>query len=72
MESHGYFLGSVEIKLIKFVDITDPNEGQLSAQMNNKIIEHIQREKRLMFSELGEVSAIIHLFGRLLSDIWFI
>ena len=53
MESHGYFLGSVEIKPIEFLDdITDPNEGQLSAQMkNNKIIEHIQREKRLMFSE---------------------
>ena len=52
MESHGYFLGSVEIKPIEFVDdITDPNEGQLSAQMNNKIIEQIQHEKRLMFSE---------------------
>ena len=52
MESHGYFLGSVEIKPIEFVDdIADPNEGQLSAQMNNKIIEYIQHEKRLMFSE---------------------
>ena len=52
MESHGYFLGSVEIKPIEFADdIADPNEGQLSAQMNNKIIEHIQHEKRLMFSE---------------------
>ena len=52
VESHGYFLGSVEIKPIEFVDdIADPNEGQLSAQMNNKIIEHIQHEKRLMFSE---------------------
>ena len=52
VESYGYFLGSTEIKPIEFVDdIADPNEGQLSAQMNNKIIEHIQREKRLMFSE---------------------
>ena len=52
VESHGYFLGSVEIKLIEFVDdIADPNEGQLSAQMNNKIIDHIQHERRLMFSE---------------------
>ena len=34
-----------------FDDIADSNEGQLSAQMNNKIIEHIQREKRLMLSE---------------------
>ena len=52
MESHGYFLVSVETKPIEFVDdIADPNEGQLSAQMNNKIIEHIQREKRLMLSE---------------------
>ena len=51
VESHGYFLGSVEIKPIEFVDdIADPNEGQLSAQMNNKIIEHIQHEERLMFS----------------------
>ena len=49
MESHGYFLGSVKIKPID--DIADPNEGQLSAQMNNKIIEHIQHERRLMFSE---------------------
>ena len=39
VESRGYFLGSVEIKLIEFVDdIADPNEGQLSAQMNYKII----------------------------------
>ena len=46
VESHGYFLGSAEIKPIEFVDdIADPNEGQLSAQMNNKIIEHIQHEK---------------------------
>ena len=52
MESHGYFLGSVEIIAIEFVDdIADPNEGQLPAQMNNKIIEHTQHEKRLMFSE---------------------
>ena len=30
--SHGYFLGSVEIKPIEYVDdIADPNEGQLSA-----------------------------------------
>ena len=43
VESHGYFLGSVEIKPIEFVDdIADPNEGQLSAQM---IIDHIQHEK---------------------------
>ena len=28
VESHGYFLGSVEIKPIEFVDdIADPNEG---------------------------------------------
>ena len=52
VESHGYFLGSVEIKPIEFVDdIADPNEGQLSAQMTNKITEHIQHERRLMFSE---------------------
>ena len=52
MESHGYFLGSVEIKAIEFVDnIADPNEGQLPAQMNNKIIEHTQHQKRLTFSE---------------------
>ena len=52
VESHGFFLGSVEIKPIEFVDdIANPNEGQLSAQMNNKIIEHIHHEKRLMFSE---------------------
>ena len=41
-----------QLKTIKIVDdIADPNEGQFSAQMNNKIIEHIQCEKRLMFSE---------------------
>ena len=52
VESRGYFLGSVERKPIEFVDdIADPNEGQLSAQMNDKITEHIQREKRLMLSE---------------------
>ena len=56
MESRSYFLGTVEIKPIESVDdiddvVDDPNEGQLSAQMSNKLIEHIQREKRLMFSE---------------------
>ena len=52
VESHGYFLGSVEMKPIEFVDDTaDPSEGQLPAQMNNRIIEHIKHEKRLMFSE---------------------
>ena len=47
MESHGYFLRSVEIKPIEFVDdIADPNKRQLSAQMNTKTIEHIQHEKK--------------------------
>ena len=52
VESHGYFLGLVEVKLIEFVDdIADPNEGQLCAQMNKKMIAHIQSEKRLKFSD---------------------
>ena len=49
MESHGYFLGSTEIKPMEFVDdIADPSEGQLSAQMNNKIIWIIFNVKKIV------------------------
>ena len=38
VESRGYFLGSVEIKPMEFVDdISDPNEGLLFAETNTRM-----------------------------------
>ena len=45
-ESLGYHIGSVEIKLMEFVDdIADPNSDEISAKFSNRIVEQIQFEK---------------------------
>ena len=48
---HSYHLGSVETRPMEFVnDIADPNNNDVSAKFNNKIVEQIQYEKRLTLS----------------------
>ena len=50
-ESLGYHIGSVEINSVEFVDdIADLNSKEISAKFSNRIVEHIQFEKRLTLS----------------------
>ena len=49
--SLGYYIGSVEIKSMEFVDdIADPNNDEVSAKFSIRVVEQIQFEKRLTLS----------------------
>ena len=50
-ESLEYYIGSVEIKSVEFVDdIADPNSDEISAKFSNRILQRIQFEKCLTIS----------------------
>ena len=50
-ESYSYYLGSVEIQSLEFVDdIADPDSDRNSAIASDRIIEQIHHEKRISFS----------------------
>ena len=51
-ESFGYNFGSVGIKPLEFVDdIANPSSSRQTAVLSNKLLENIQHEKRVNFSD---------------------
>ena len=56
-EGYSYHLGSVEIRPMEFVDdIADSNSDEVSAKVNNRIVEQIQYQKRHSTCHLKNVN----------------